>query len=606
VNDGALTRASWRPVRNAALIIGIAAAVGSVIVIVTGGFVGHIGSIRVSARSPRNPAVIAAVCGCLAVALSTRDERRRVMSRFDAAVTAALRRSRAIGAATALLIAGGAFVIGAVYGAFEAGGSDSFGYVSEAELWTNGTLAVELPLMKDPTWRRPIELLTPLAYRPSPVDPHAIMPVYPPGLPLTMAVFQGIGGRPAVFYVVPLLAALTVWSTYLMGARLADRYVGILAALSMAAAPIFIFQTVAAPMTDVPIAAWWALGLALLTFTHPLAALASGLACAMAILTKPNLVPLAAVPGLWLLADAIRSRSLKGNETLRLLLFGLASASGAVAVAVINARLYGSPWESGYGDISGLYGWSYWLENIRNYWVRLTTQTPLALIGLVAPILVARRTAPEVRRRVFMWWTFVLAVLASYLFYAPFEGWAYVRFILPAFPPLLVLTAFGLVRVSDLLPGRWGRPAAGLIVLLVGFSELEYTRKAGTFRTKETESRYSAAGHYVARNLPENAALFSMQQSGSVRYYSGRLSVRYDGIPFGDLEAVIRELRSHGYRPYFLLEEWEEEVFRQIFAKRTPLGSLDWPPKATVGPHGVVRIYDPADREARADGPAAR
>ena len=56
----------------------------------------------------------------------------------------------------------------------------------------------------------------------------------------------------------------------------------------------------------------------------------------------------------------------------------------------------------------------------------------------------ARRTRRERKRarRVWLALAFVAAVFLSYLFYVPWErdNWGYVRFLLPAYPPLLVLS----------------------------------------------------------------------------------------------------------------------------------------------------------------------
>ena len=41
--------------------------------------------------------------------------------------------------------------------------------------------------------------------------------MYAPGLPMQMALFESLGGRDAVFYVMPLLAGVAVWATYALG-----------------------------------------------------------------------------------------------------------------------------------------------------------------------------------------------------------------------------------------------------------------------------------------------------------------------------------------------------------------------------------------------------
>ena len=160
------------------------------------------------------------------------------------------------------------------------------------------------------TWPNATASLAPLGYRPHTANPadKDIVPIYSPGLPMLMAVFKSIAGSRAVFWVVPLLGGLALWATYLLGARLAGPAVGAAAAVLMAASPTFLFEVVS-PTSDVPCTAWWALALALVTFEGRWPALAAGIAAGLAILTRPNLVPLAAVPAAMLVWRSIESRS---------------------------------------------------------------------------------------------------------------------------------------------------------------------------------------------------------------------------------------------------------------------------------------------------------
>src|SRR6185295_3687578 len=112
-------------------------------------------------------------------------------------------------------------------------------------------------------------------YTPAPHGP-AIVPVYAPGLPMVMAIFERLAGPQAVFYVVPLLGGVAVWATYLMGTGVAGRMVGLSAAVMLATSPVFLYQLMF-PMSDVPVTAWWALCLALLACKRRDASLAAGL-----------------------------------------------------------------------------------------------------------------------------------------------------------------------------------------------------------------------------------------------------------------------------------------------------------------------------------------
>ena len=171
-----------------------------------------------------------------------------------------------------------------------------------------------------------------------------MVPSYPAGLPIAMAVAMRIGGASAAYLVVPMFAALAVWVTYLIGAQIADRRAGMLAAILLAASPIFIFQSLE-PMNDVPVTAWWLL--AWLLALSPRGAFASGLCVSAAVLTRPNLVPLALVLAAVNAATAPRLR--------RAMRFAAGTIPGCLAVAALNIHWYGGALTSGYGTIGNLY-----------------------------------------------------------------------------------------------------------------------------------------------------------------------------------------------------------------------------------------------------------
>ena len=118
-----------------------------------------------------------------------------------------------------------------------------------------------------------------------------MVPTYSPGLPMVMAAFKAVGGPNAVYYVVPLLGALTVWLTFVLGSRLAGPLAGLLAAAALLVSPAFLFQLMW-PMSDVPAAAWWLLAIVLAIRGTTWSCAGAGLAAALAVLTRPNLVVL--------------------------------------------------------------------------------------------------------------------------------------------------------------------------------------------------------------------------------------------------------------------------------------------------------------------------
>ena len=102
--------------------------------------------------------------------------------------------------------------------------------------------------------------------------------------------------------------------------------------------------------------------------------------------------------------------------------------------------------------------------------------------------------------------------------------------------------------------------------------------------------------------MESGAVLLSMQDSGLLRLYGGRTTIRVDHLDPQGLDAAVEFLQRAGYQPYFPLEAREDAPFREPFARSGAFGRLDWPPAAEVGDPVKVRFYDPRDRQRFLDG----
>jgi hypothetical protein len=290
-------------------------------------------------------------------------------------------------------------------------------------------------------------------------------------------------------------------------------------------------------------------------------------------------------------------------------LFIAGALPACVVVAVLDTRWYGSPLGNGYGPLEYLYSWKNLWPNVVRYsrWL-LDAQTPAALLAVIAPFHLWRRLATESatheRRAVTILLVMLIAgVVACYMLYTPFDAWWYLRFLLPAFPPLFVLMSVGLVSVATRLTGGLRNVAIAVILGVLGSYGMIFARDHSVFDVREGERKYVAMGQYIGRRLPERAAFLSMQHSGSIRYYSGRLTVRYDRIPEAQLDAAIRQLQRLGYEPYILLEKFEMDGFRRRFEEHSQIAALDWPPVARLRHASDVQIYDPVHRPVAATEP---
>jgi hypothetical protein len=133
--------------------------------------------------------------------------------------------------------------------------------------------------------------------------------------------------------------------------------------------------------------------------------------------------------------------------------------------------------------------------------------------------------------------------------------------------------------------------------MFLGWHYVATAAERSAFDLQRLERRYVAAGAFASRGLPGDAVLLSAQESGPLRMYGGRTTVRFDRLDPRGLDAAVQFLDHAGYRPYFVLEAWEEVQFRDRFARSSALGLLDWPPMAEIGRGVRVRFYDPRDRE---------
>jgi hypothetical protein len=483
-----------------------------------------------------------------------------------------------------------ALVLGVVFGTYVAGGSDSSCYLNAARLLARGTVGLEEALVRDAPWPRPEQTFTPAGFTPSPVDPAFLVPICSPGLPLLMAAWRGL--HVSEFLIVPLLGALAVWLTYLLGRSIDRPTTGAAAAALLVCSPTFLYQVVQ-PMSDIPAMAWWLLVI-ICTIEREDGSRRpwlAGLAGSMALLTRPNLVPLAVVVTVYLVV--VRGRGQRFADAAK---FVAGLLPGVVILAWMQRAMYGSPLATGYGSVDTMMSAVHVLPNLRRYagWL-IGSHTPFLLLALAAPAFVRRP------RQAWLALAIAVATLACYLPYRVFDDWWYTRFLLPAIPLLIVLASATLVAlVGRLTTRRRGLVAAACVMMLMALW-IQIARARHAFDLAELEQHYYRAGTAVAEHIAETAAIFTLKDSGSVQYHAGRPTLSWDTIAPDSLNQALAFVSARGYVPYLLLELDEEPVFRDRFRGASVLGNLDWPPRVQVG--RTIRIYNPLDRpQFLADG----
>lgn len=552
------------------------------VVAVTGGFAYTIGRVRVASHDPLRPALVAAALVTVGYIAFGRD--------FDRGIEVRDRHARTAGALLVVLAAAAVVVAALEWGTFAASGADAFGYVSQSALWRAGTLRIETPRVAELTWPAADAAFAPLGYKAARAG-HAIVPTYSPGLPMMMAVAAAIAGDCAPYYVVPAVAAAAVWITFLLGRRSSSTLTGMLSALLLASSPIFLYQS-ALPMSDVPSAAFWTAALFFALRPTRLGAALAGVCAAIAILIRPNIAPLAIVAGALVWWCSSRDEYRAAGRAARMY-FAAPVAVALAGDALFNWRLYGSFVRSGYGDLSSAYSIDHVPVNLATYtrWLR-DTQTPLIALSLVALVLSIGTHSRIIHRHAAIAFAAVIAIVAgSYLLYAPFDDWSYLRFLLPALPVALIAMAAFIDWAVRPLPGALRAVAVVTLGTWLIAHGIRVAIEAGVPQLRAAEQRYVAVGRFAARATPSNAAFISLQHSGSLRYYTGRPSLRFDYINV-DLHRALDDLERAGWKPFIVLEDWEETQFKEQFASASEEGRLAWRPLARFRKRGI-NIYDP-------------
>jgi hypothetical protein len=518
--------------------------------VVTNGFVTTALGFRVSARSP-GPAFIAAAASLLAWLVAAR-RARAVHHDLTTLECWMSDRVRVIGAVVAAAAAG--LAIG--FNSFSAAGSDASGYLSQSVMLLEGRLIRTEALAPLATWEGGPATLAPLGWVATPSGDQ--VPTYAVGLPLLMAPLHALGGADAASLLVPASLALAVIAVGALAGRIAGAWAASIAAVWFATSPVALIESMQI-MSDVPAtAAWMSCWWLVFCGRHS----SAGLVAALAVLIRPNLAPLAVLPAAFLFvrgeSQAFRPGSYRGFA------FALPVALAGLVVGSLQWLWFGSPLRSGYGSASEIYSLSNLAPNAALYTAWLVEAHGPWLLIAPAALMLPRL---ELRSRLELRWMlfFAAAVVAAYLVYAQFEVWTYLRFLLPALAVAMIAVAVVLTARLSRLPVTLRVPLLAAVLLAVISSNVAAAKRLDVFRFADRHVRARVVGERLAEELPRNAVLVSGEQSGAMRYYTGRSILRWDAMIDPAMHEALERLSRHGYQVWVVLDDWEEEVFRRRF-----------------------------------------
>lgn len=434
------------------------------------------------------------------------------------------------------------------------GGADSSGYFNLARCLDHGDIRVPMRTVEGlPVSTAPAYAYIPLGFIPD-HGAATMTPTYPLGLPLLFMVatrvFGPLYGTDLVLWLHTLAAVALVYA--LVRQAGATQTGALIGTAALAVSPLFLTYAFQA-MSDLPALTWCA---AALWFagrrTSPMALLA-GFAAGYAVLVRPSNAVI--FPALLVAL---------GLDWRRLLAFGAGGLPCAVALALFNRAAYGSPLASGYGNIGELMSFEWVPMTLAHFarWIPMLL-SPLMLLAFAAPWLA--RTKPAALT------VHLLCALGVFGFYAFYyhthETWWYLRFVLPAFPSLIVLAVLAGEKLLERLSSRFGRIAlAVLAAAIVIGNGVAWSRHFEVRSAGRNERIYRKAIQLALEQTPPEAVVLAMQTSGSLFYGTDRIIVRWDTLD-GNW-ARVRDAVLAARRPiYAVFFDFEVE---RAFGNDTP------------------------------------
>jgi hypothetical protein len=502
---------------------------------------------------------------------------RRILTEVESKLSS-LSRSRfilrlmTIAAVLGLLIYG--YVL-ASRAAYAVGGSDSAGYAHIARSILKGEIVrrvtgpdlLGLPNDFD-------NIFMPVSYDPGP-RPGTMSPMYPIGFPMLMATGALIAGwERGPFLVTPLVGLLSLLLIYLVGLELGlPRVFSMAGAIMLAASPTFIHYSTQ-PMSDA-VAMFWSLAAILAALRSRKLdgwALLAGAAFGMAFLTRPS--------SILLLIPLLFSLRLKFKNIFLFVLGGLPLAA---IFFTYNIVAYSHPLLTGYwaNGVQNLVTTTGFIDrfNFYRYWIRVT-MSPLPLLGWL--VVAADRKVEWRNRAMLISWFGAL-----FVFYSCYESdpaWWYTRFLLPAYPAM-ILGALLVARDVVGLLWKWisdvnrARLRWVVLAILLGVTlshENRYIRRFDIFNFGPREIIHYTSSRWADQAIPNNSLLAAMHMGGALGFYTGRPVVRWDWLKPEQLSVMKKHAAERGYRWYALLLPFEfEDAQKKIGGKWTKVGTLD-------------------------------
>src|SRR5262249_5137315 len=141
---------------------------------------------------------------------------------------------------------------------------------------------------------------------------------------------------------------------------------------------------------------------------------------------------------------------------------------------------------------------------------------------------------------------------------------------LPAWP-MMALGSASLLAIAGRVPSVLFQAAATAALIAFGVVGVQRAERLGAFTQARGEAKSVEVGQAVEQVTSPDDVIISGQFSGSLRYYAGRLTLRWDFLDPAWLDRAVEWLEAHGHHVYILLEAPEADAFQTRFEPASAL-----------------------------------
>jgi hypothetical protein len=167
--------------------------------------------------------------------------------------------------------------------------------------------------------------------------------------------------------------------------------------------------------------------------------------------------------------------------------------------------------------------------------------------------------------------------------------------VLPAIPVLIVLALTTLDTIVKTVSPAARSVALTMVACTLPTYYLSFAVHGEAFASKAGfRELYVDVADRVRAATPVSAAVIGVRQSGTLRLYANRLTVRYDYIPQESLGRAISFLNRSGHPTYVALHAEEVSGFAARYGADAD-AVLRRAPSVVVDTRGTVTLYGPVD-----------